>query len=197
MEVGQYQGLAKPPQTVLGRVAEERRGMAKWITGSEADDLPSVQRQIADRYAAIRDAGRIDSAKDFDPAGQMPLVAAVGNLADSLGKERDRRTQAENNLKAAQVQITDLTRARDQAKQNFSQAVADIESQLKATTAQLESYQKAKDAEVESLKGNATKAEEQLSKANDRHRAELEEKGQELTKMRNHLNDALTKLREP
>jgi hypothetical protein len=195
-EFAQYQSLAAPGQTVLGRMAEERRGMAKWITGSDSADLNSAQQQIQGKYQAIVDAKQIDNADAFKPEGQLPLLAAVTNLADTLAKERDRREQADKNLADARAQITELTQARDGAKQQFDEQVAVIEGKLKDTADQLASYQAAKDAELEILKTNATKAEGQLSKDRDRHRAELEEQDKNLTKMRNRLNDALGTLKQ-
>jgi hypothetical protein len=195
-EFAQYQSLAVPPQTVLGRMAEERRGMAKWITGSEGDDKNSAAQQIQARYQAIVDAKRIDNPDAFKPEAQLPLLNAVGNLADSLAKERQRRELADKNLAAARTHVIELTQARDGAKQQFDQQVADIEGKLKETQDQLAAYQKAKDAELASLTANATKAEDQLSKDRDRHKAELEAKDTDLTKIRNRLNDALTTLKQ-
>lgn len=195
-EFAQYQSLASPGQTVLGRMAEERRGMAKWITGSDTDDLNSAQRQIQAKYQAIVDAAQIENASAFSPEGQMPLLTAVNNLADMLAKERARREQAEQNLAAARTQVSELTQARDSAKQQFDQQVADIAGKLKDTADQLASYQAAKDAELEILKANAAKAEGQLSKDRDRHKAELDAKDADLTKIRNRLNDALATLKQ-
>jgi len=195
-EFAQYQSLAAPGQTVLGRMAEERRGMAKSITGSDGDDLNSAQQQIKGKYQAIVDAKRIENFDAFKPEAQLPLLAAVGNLADSLAKERDRRELTDKNLAAARAQVTELTQARDGAKQQFDEQVAVIEGKLKDTNDQLATYQKAKDAELATLTANAGKADEQLRKDADRHRAELEEQDKNLTKMRNRLNDALATLKQ-
>ena len=195
-ELSQYGSLARQGQTVLGRMAEDRRGMAKAITGSDGDEWFSIKRQIDEKYTAINAAGRIDSAKDFDPAAPMPLLTAVDALASGLAKEGERRQQADAALKQAQTQITDLTQARDNASQQFDQAVADIAKELKETRTQLEDFQKSNGQLVETLKGNASKAEEQLRKEADRHRAELEEQDKNLGKMRNRLNDALATLKQ-
>jgi hypothetical protein len=192
-EFSQYQALARPGQTVLGRMVEERRSMAKAITGSEGDDWPSAQRQIADKYLAIKTAGRIDNAESFSPDS---LLGAVDTLATGCGKERELRMQADANLGKARARITDLTDARDKASQQFDATVATIATQLKETNAQLTDYQKANAQVMETLKGNAAKAEEQLRKEADRHRAELEEQSKNLDKMRTRLNDALATLKE-
>lgn len=192
-EFAQYQSLAKPGQTILGRMADDRRGLAKAITGSDAEEWLPIQRQIVLKYEAIKEAGRIENAATFSPDS---LLAAVETLHTGQAKERDRRTQAETGLKQAQAQLTELTKARDQVTQQFDQTVAGIASQLKETQAQLASYQKANVQVMETLKGNASKAEEQLRKDADRHRAELEEQDKNLGKMRNRLNDALATLKQ-
>ena len=195
-ELAQFGSLGRPGQTVLGRLADDRRGMAKAITGSDGDEWFSIKRQIDDKYNAINTAGRIDSAKDFSSTAPMPLLTAVDALASGLAKERDLRTQADAALKQAQVQITDLTQARDKASQQFDATVAGIASQLKETQAQLGDYQKANEQVMETLKGNAGKAEDQLRKAGDLHLAELGERDKKLTEMRNRLNDALATLKQ-
>ncbi len=192
-EFSQYQTLARPGQTVLGRMVDDRRNMAKAITGSEGDDWPSAQRQIADKYLAIKTAGRIDNAESFSPDS---LLAAADTLATGYGKEHELRAQADANLAKAQARITDLTDARDKASQQFDATVATIAAQLKETNTQLTDYQKANAQVMETLKGNASKAEEQLRKEADRHRAELEEQAKNLDKMRNRLNDALATLKQ-
>jgi hypothetical protein len=195
-ELGQYGSLARPGQTILGRMAEDRRGMAKAIAGSEGDEWFSLKRQIDEKYTAINTAGRIENAKDFDAAAPMPLLKAVDLLASGLAQEGERRAQADAALKQAQAQITDLTQARDKAGQQFDQTVAGIASQLKDTQTQLADYQKSNEQVLETLKGNASKADEQLRKEADRHRAELEEQDKNLGKMRNRLNDALATLKQ-
>jgi hypothetical protein len=192
-EFSQYQALARAGQTVLGRMAEDRRNMAKAISGSDADEWLAVKRQIDDKYEAIRTAGRIENAESFSPDS---LLSAVDELSAGWAKERERRTQAEANLGKAQAQIADLTEARDKAGQQFDATIAAIAAQLKETTAQLTDYQKANAQVMETLKGNASKAEEQLRKEADRHRAELEEQAKNLDKMRNRLNDALATLKQ-
>ena len=73
-EFAQYQSLPGParPSSVAWR-----RNVAAWpsaITGSDGDDVDSVQQQIDGKYKAINDADRIDNADAFD--ARRPDAAA-------------------------------------------------------------------------------------------------------------------------
>lgn len=194
-QVSRFGGAAREGQTILGRIGEERDGLASLVTGQNERDFSSIEKEVADRYAAIKAGGKIDNADLFTTDGSLPLLAAVQNLHDGLAKERDRRIKAETDLKAAQEQVSQLTAARDGAMQQFEQQLAAVDSKLKDTQDQLAAYQKDKDQQVEALEANATKAKDLLSRESERHLGELAEQERQLTQMRARLNDALVTLK--
>ncbi len=197
-QLAQYQSLARPGQTVLGRMADERSSMSKSITGTEGDEWTAIRRQITDRYAAIQSSQRLEPtlAAAFSPDAEMPLLKAVDTLVGSLARERQQRQQLEQQLQAAQSNIASLTAARDQARQQFEQNVAGLAAQLEQTRGQLASYQQDKDEELKLLEASASRAKEQLSKQTERHNAQMQELDASQTKMRDRLNDALTTLKQ-
>ncbi len=181
--------LTKPGQTILGRLADERSGMAKVIDGNNDRDLATVQAEVAARYDAIRTAARIDNPDAF--TADLPLLNGVQMLYDNLVTQRDRRIQAEANLKKAQDDLAQVTAARDKAVQQFDQTVAGVSSQLQDAQAELANYQKSNEQILATLKGNASRAEDLVRKQTERHRAEMAEQEKNLDKMRTRLNDAL------
>lgn len=194
-ELGRFKAQfgTKPSQSVLGRLAEERIGMAKLVDGQTDRDLATLNFEVASKYGAIKTAKKIDSADKFVP--ELPLLDAVQALYDSLSKERERRIQAEGDLKQSQEQLSQVTAARDKAVQQFDQAVAAVSAQMKDARTQLAGYQKANEQILETLKTNASRAEDLLRKQNERHRDEISERETKLGQMRTQLNDALVSLK--
>ena len=146
--------FTKPGQTILGRLAEERTGMAKVIDGQTDRDLATVQMEVAAKYDAIKAARKIDNADLF--TAEMSLLNGVQTLYDSLAKERDRRIQAETDLKGAQDQLSQVIATRDKAMQQFDQQVAVVSAQLKDAETRLGNYTKANEQVLETLKTNAS-----------------------------------------
>lgn len=188
--------FAKPGQTVLGGLAEERSIMAKAIDGQPDHAASVVQREVASRYEAIKKAGKIDPATANLFVPEFPLLDAVNNLYSGLTSEIDRRVKAETSLQSTQEQLAETSDKLKKAQDLFDQTMADTSTKLQETQARLDKYQKDNTQVIETLKTDRTRAEDLLRKQTERNREEMAEQAKDLGKMQARLNDALTTLKQ-
>jgi len=186
----------KPGQTVVGRLAEERGGMAAAVTGSASDDLATVQQKIRQSFDAIFTAGQIPNPDLFRPERSLSLLDAVRTLHDWLRAERSARQQAESQKQKLQAENLQLIKARDQSTQQFDQTVAKINEKLDQVQSDLQKYRQDRDKEVEQLTTQLSRMREQFERDANRYRAELRQREQDMNKLLARLDQALSTLKK-
>ena len=147
-EFAQYQSLAcaRPDRARSHGRGTPRHGQVDHWLGRRRPEL----RPAADpgqvpgdrRRQAHRQRRRLQARGPAAPAHRRQQSSPIRSPRSATAASRPTRTS-----RHARAQITELTQARDEAKQQFDEQVAVIEGKLKDTADQLADYQKAKDAE--------------------------------------------------